>query len=135
MGYIKKLEKKGLIFIERSGSNIIKFDYDKSLIYHIKQDISTNIIDYLSFSLSKRANEKTNPKQPDYSGTFTLPCDVVLKANEKYLYGGWLLTDGSINLKFTPIKDIKKVEQAKIEDESSSYDDGINEMFNSLDDI
>ena len=118
---INRLERKGLIFVERNNDNsVICFDFHKSLIDYISNDIPVKTTNSLSFSLSKKAY-KNRPKQPDYAGTFTLPYDVLLKAHEAYLYGGWILSDGSINLKFTPVKDVNKVKQTEIEDESSAY--------------
>jgi hypothetical protein len=70
----------------------------------------------LKFSLARNTN-KTKPKQPEYSGTFMLKQDVVLKAGVKYLYGGWELTDGSINLQFKPVQEIFPTQQREIHEE------------------
>lgn len=134
LGIVDKLDKLGLIHVFRTPNNsieTIRFDENlKRLIYH-ESNAKTNKQDCLSFLLAKNIN-KIQPRQPDYQGTFTLPTDIVLKA-EKYLYGAWLQTDGSLNLKFTPAKDVgSPVKQTRIEDEPKILGDRIKDMFDSL---
>lgn len=129
---VNRLERTGLIHIVRgSAKKVLAFEFDQTLEKYIALPTQTDVADYLSFSLAVNSF-KTAIKQPHYSGTFTLPSDVILKANEKYLYGGWVQTDGSINLKFTPIKDIKKTEQTTIENEPQIVSEIIGNMFDYL---
>lgn len=127
---VNKLDKLGLIIIERGWNNQVEnIVYSEDLIRYLNTPFKSKIVDYLSFSLSKKDN-KTTARQPDYSGTFTLPTDVVLKSGVKYIYGGWIQTDNSINLKFTPISDIESVKQTKTEEEPKIISDIISDFFN-----
>ena len=132
---ITKLDKLGLIQTRRNDRNYLDaIEIDPRLIHHLQEPTkakSNKTPDYLSFSLSKKLN-KTEAKQPDYGGTFILPTDIILKANETYVYGGWILSDGSINLKFTPAKDIHVVEQTTLENEPQTVRDIIEGMFNNM---
>ena len=127
---VNRLESFGLIHIERNDRNnsVTNIEFDTNLKNYIKRPIITKFEDYLSFSLTKKDN-KTNIKQPDYSGTFTLLTDVVLKAGVKYIYGGWVQTDNSINLKFTPLSEIVTAKQTDIENESKIAKDILSDML------
>ncbi len=131
---VNKLHNLGLIFIRRDDySNYVhSFEFSESLESEISEKINTNIVDYLSFSLVKKAS-RTEIRQPHYSGTFTLQSDVVLKAGEKYIYGGWEQTDGSINLKFTSIREIeKRTIQSDIEKEPEHISSVLNDFFDEI---
>jgi len=130
---VNKIEDLGLINVERTnGGTIIEFQSDSRLKNEISGSFEKKTLSYLSFSLAKKAN-KNKPRQPDYSGTFTLKNDVILKAGEKYLYGGWIQTDESINLKFTPLKDIDPgAEQTEIENEPKLVGAIIKELYDDL---
>jgi uncharacterized Zn finger protein (UPF0148 family) len=132
---ITKLDKLGLIQTRRNNRNYLDaIEVDPRMLHHLKDPTKgdkVNMPDYFGFSLSKKLN-KTTPNQPDYGGTFILPTDIILRANETYVYGGWILSDGSINLKFTPAKDIHVVEQTTFENEPQKVRDIIEGMFNHL---
>lgn len=130
---VNKIEKLGLIKVERTnGGKSLEFQCDPRLKNEIRGNFEKKAVTYLSFSLSRKTNKITS-RQPDYSGTFTLKNDVLLKAGEKYLYGGWIQTDDSINLKFTPIKDITPgAEQTEIENETKLVGDIIKDLFDPL---
>ncbi|MEH6306927.1 hypothetical protein RYH73_14840 [Olivibacter sp. CPCC 100613] len=85
----------------------------------------------LKFSLARNTN-KTKPKQPEYSGTFVLKQDVVIKAGVKYLYGGWELTDGSINLQFKPVEEIFPTQQRDIREEPGFIGRQVEQLYNDL---
>ncbi|MCL9806796.1 hypothetical protein NAT51_14775 [Flavobacterium amniphilum] len=138
-----KLEQLNLIIIERdSYKTVLNIYFDErveNIISRnnrieniIPRNSTIEIKDTLSFSLSKKLN-KTKQNQPDYSGTFILKNDVVLKAGVKYLYGGWSQTDDSINLKFTPLGSIPyKPIQSEIENEPKLVEDILKDFFNVL---
>lgn len=131
---VNKLNNLGLIFIRRDdfSNHVHSFEFSEKLENEILQEINTNIVDYLSFSLVKKMN-RTEVRQPNYSGTFTLQSDILLKAGEKYIYGGWEQTDGSINLKFTPIREIeKRTIQTDIEKEPKHISDILNDFFDEI---
>ncbi len=133
-GVLNKLNKLGLIQLVRNNNYVNAIEVDPMLLHHIEKSVkitSTNTPDYLSFSLSKKRN-KSEVKQPDYGGTFILPTDIILKANETYVYGGWILSDGSINLRFTPAKDVHVVEQTTFENAPQKVRYIIEGMFNNL---
>lgn len=130
---VNKIEKLGLINVERTnGGKSLEFQYDPRLKNEIKGNFEKKTVTYLSFSLSKKTNKITS-RQPNYSGTFTLRNDILLKAGEKYLYGGWIQTDESINLKFTPLKDIDPgADQTEIENEPKLVGNIIKDLFDDL---
>ena len=134
-GVINKLDRLGLIHVVRTHRGSVEaITFDESLESYIYQGFKpkTNRPDYLSFMLKKNI-DKIEAKQPDYHNTFILPTEVVFKANEKYLAGAWLQTDGSLRLKFTPTKDIGySVNQTRIEEEPKFLGDIIKGMFDSL---
>ena len=98
---------------------------------HIKRPASLKSVDCLSFSLARKEG-KREVKQPDYSGTFTLPTDIILKAGVKYVYGGWSQTDNSINLKFTPASQLKTVRQTTLDSEPEHTKDILSRMYTGL---
>ncbi|MCL9804613.1 hypothetical protein NAT51_03710 [Flavobacterium amniphilum] len=128
-----KLERLNLIIIERHhNKTVLNICFDERVENVIAKNYKMEAKDSLSFSLAKKLN-KTKQNQPDYSGTFILKNDIVLKAGVKYLYGGWSQTDDSINLKFTPLESIPENPiQSEIESEPKSAKDIINEFFNVL---
>ena len=109
-------------------TTVVKIEFDENIVKFITKPTSSQSEDSLSFSLAKKEH-KTKPKQPDYSGTFTLPTDIILKAGVKYIYGGWIQTDLSINLKFTPLANIVSVQQTDIENEPKLAKDILSEMY------
>lgn len=126
---INKIEKNGLIQVDRNGwkNSVTNISCDSRLKNYIKKPKTLKNVDYLGFSLAKR-EQKTSVRQPDYSGTFVLPTDVILKAGVKYIYGGWVQTDNSINLKFTPLQDIDTVKQTTIDQEPKILGDILKNM-------
>lgn len=130
---VNKLESLNLIFIERDlYDRIIDFHFDPRLKDKINNTNSSEVKNTLGFSLEKKIN-RIKETQPHYGGTFVLKEDVILKAGEVYLYGGWIQNDQSINLKFTPIEKIKQAPtQTNLDHEPEHISDIINSMFNEL---
>lgn len=129
---VNKLEKLGLIVIERGYENRVEnIDYSNELMNHLTTPIKTKVSEILSFSLLKKDN-KISARHPDYSGTFTPNTDIILKAGVKYISGGWILSDNSINLNFKPLANSDVPIQTKIEEEPKIVGDLINQMFNPL---
>ncbi|MFW5871625.1 MAG: hypothetical protein ACOCUT_00815 [bacterium] len=124
-----------MIHIERSefGGGIKRFLFPQILEQEFaNNNIADTELDFLGFSLAKNFN-KTNVRQPDYSGTFVLKRPVKLDADVKYIYGGWLNTDGSINLKIQPISNlVQKVENRDTSGEPTHVKNLIENLFNSL---
>jgi len=132
---IGSIEKKGLVVISRSPSKgVIEFLYPVKLekLLLIKENNSINDeLDFLSFSLSKNLN-KTLGRQPDYSGTFKLKRPIRLEAEIKYIYGGWVNSDGSINLKIQPLKKIQNVKHGTLENEPTHIKSILDDLFKSI---
>lgn len=128
---IERLETIGLLFIEREWDQVKNILAPSNIKFYFNNMMGKNIDNELSFSLSKRLLRAT-PKHPHYSGTFTLQTDVILKAGVKYIYGGWEQTDQSINLKFTPADQIKKVHQTTEVEETPSIGELIFNMNNKI---
>jgi RNase P subunit RPR2 len=130
---VKRIEKLGLIEIEREDSgSIIRFLFPAILEKEIFTDsaIGNVELDFLGFSLAKNIH-KTNVRQPDYSGTFILSRPVKLEAEIKYIYGGWINTDGSINLKIQPLANItQRVENNDMSSEPTHIKNIIENLFN-----
>ena len=132
---IKRIKRLGLIEIERNeyDGSIIRFLFPQDL----EQEFGNNNfvdteLDFLGFSLAKNIN-KSNVRQPDYSGTFVLKRPVKIDAAVKYIYGGWLNTDGSINLKIQPISSlVQKVKNRDTSGEPTHVKNLIVNLFNSL---
>lgn len=104
---VNKLEKLGLINIARNiYGSVNHFESDFRLVEEIKLLPETKKQFELGFSLVKKTN-RLKTTQAHYAGTFELKEDVILKAGVKYIYGGWIQTDESINLKFTPLENIQ----------------------------
>ncbi len=101
-----KLQELGLIYINLFRREIEFAPGLEESIFDYLHKHNSNVAENLSFSLAKKLN-KTSVKQPDYGGTFNLTEDVLLKANQDYIYSAWVQTDGSINLKFTPLKELQ----------------------------
>jgi hypothetical protein len=134
---VGNIEKKGLLCVKRNSyKSVIEFHFPEQLeqiLLRDNKDIINEELDFLSFSLSKYIN-KTQIRQPDYSGTFILKRPVRLVANVKYIYGGWINTDGSINIKIQPLDNIvQKVEHGTIENEPTHIKNIMNEFFNYID--
>lgn len=152
---VNKLERCGFIRILRNQfQSVLGFSFDQSLfnlliekveakeepIESSFQDISANINerktptqseDYLNiFAFSLMKNEfKGNDRQPNYKGTFTLKKEIRLEEGVKYMYGGWINSDGSIHFKFQPIDSfVSIIEQGSFENEP----DEIKEKFFNL---
>lgn len=117
---INMLEKLSLICVIRnSKGNVEKFEFNDELVTllndnepmveegQIKQEVGTYNFNIPPNKFRKKANS------PDYSKEFTLPVDVTFEKGVEYLVGAWVLTDGSINIKFTP-KDQVFVSKDKI---------------------
>lgn len=130
---VNKLESLNLIFIERGlYDRIIDFHFDPRLKDRINNTNSSEVKNTFGFSLEKKVN-RTKETQPHYGGTFVLKDDVILRAGEVYLYGGWIQNDQSINLKFTPIEKIKQAPtQTNLNHKPEHISDIINSMFNKL---
>lgn len=134
---VNKLERLGLIDVLRGDNNsIISFDFLEELEVEILN--FDEIIEHqpvlrnnLSFSLAQKLT-KTRSTQPDYSGVFILPTDVLLKKGVEYIYGGWVQSDGTINLKFTPKDEVFPTTQKDIEAEPEHIKDIISKMNNDL---
>ena len=126
---VNKLNKLGLIHIVRDLNNngVLDICFDKSMYQYLSEFVRNSLkSDCLAFSLSKKTN-KQSLNTPEYGGTFKLEYDVIIKANEEYLYGGWIQTDGSINLRFTPSKDVKP-SAIQTNFENSSWNNQENDM-------
>lgn len=134
---VNKLERLGLIDVLRGDNNsIISFDFleqleDKILNFDEIIENQPVLRNNLSFSLAQKLN-KTRLNQPDYSGIFILPTDVLLKKGVEYIYGGWVQSDGTINLKFTPKDEVFSTTQKNIEAESEDIKDIISNMNNTI---
>lgn len=118
---INKLEKLRLIYLEKNGRHVREFHFLEELaseifFLEVKNEEFNNVKNDFGFSLAKKIN-KQKPQQPDYSGFFILPTDIVLRKDVEYIYGGWIQTDGSINLKFTPKEDLFSVKHKDTEPE------------------
>jgi hypothetical protein len=134
---VGNIEKKGLIFIKRNSyQSVAEFVFPerlKQIFFGEDKEIQNTELDFLSFSLSKN-NNKSQIRQPDYSGTFILKRPVRLDADIKYIYGGWINTDGSINLKIQPLDNVvQKVEQGNIDNEPTHIKSILNDIFNNID--
>jgi hypothetical protein len=132
---VKRIERLGLIHIERSeyGGAIKRFHFPQILEQEFKNyNFVDTELDFIGFSLIKNFN-KSKVRQPDYSGTFVLKRAVKLDSDVKYIYGGWLITDGSINLKIQPVSNLEqKVENRDTSGEPTHVKQIIEKLFNSL---
>ncbi len=133
---VNKLERIGLISVLRSEKSVIGFDFlteleNKILNFDEKIETVLKPKNNLSFSLARKTN-KSKENQPDYSGVFVLPVDIVLKKGIDYIYGGWIQSDGSINLKFTPKEELYNVTHKDIEKEPKHIKDVMANMFSNL---
>jgi len=135
---VNKIERLDLVSVVRNGyGSVVNIEWDRRLPSLLEGSQTTDskgeVRDYYGFSLHKSKNQLT-PRHPYYSGTFTLETDIVLRANVKYIYGGWVQTDGSITLKFTPHdKIVKYPVQTSIEEEDESIRNVLDDMCNDLD--
>lgn len=142
-GYVNKFEGMGFRNVIRNGKPVTEFEFDERInetirnLFHTKTSLDKSgeptALDYLSFSLSRKENKQTN-RRPDYGGTFTLKRDVILRANVEYIYSGWIQTDGSINLKFTPLSNLqsKNVIQENVEHQPELVGEIIKNMFDEI---
>jgi len=133
---VGSIERRNLLFVRRNPSkSVIDFLFSDKLEEILLGKDETRIneeLDFLSFSMSKNIN-KTSIRQPDYSGTFILRRAIRLEAEIKYIYGGWLNTDGSINLKIQPLENIfQNVEHGKIENEPTHIKNILDNFFNKI---
>lgn len=132
---VSKLSKLNLVVVERAGNqSIIDFHFDERLegLIKPKNPVTSSTNDILSLSLCKKSNI-TKPEDPEYSGTFILPDNIIFKKNELYIYAGWRNSDGSITFKFTPANKInKKPIQGIIDDNPQAIGD-ILKMNNNFD--
>lgn len=107
---VDNLSKLNLVIVERTDSgSVVNFHFDERLEGLIinKIPVTSLINDVLSLSLCKK-NNSIKAGDPEYSGTFMLPEDIILNKNVLYIYAGWRNSDGSINFKFTPEHKITK---------------------------
>lgn len=123
---VHRLEGHGLIWTDRDWRNYIKaFHFKEELEGYLEGEINVNNNyvygknqewgakaddpdEVFKFMLRKNIRPES-VNSPQYSSTFQLEKDVVIKAGVEYLYGGWVNTDGSINFKFTPLASIQKM--------------------------
>lgn len=90
---VNKLERLNLICTERDlNDRIINFDFDLRLKDKINNSNLSEDQSILGFSLERKIN-RTNEMQRNYCGILILKEDVILKAGEVYLYGGWIQND------------------------------------------
>lgn len=131
-------EKERIESIERKEFNAMKWKtQQKNKQYKSYSSNDTEfdkeISNTLGFSLFKNKN-KTTSRQPYFSTVFTLSHDVILKKGEKYIAGGWIQTDQSLNVKFTPLSDLEnRTTHTDVENEPKSVKDILNDMYNDLD--
>jgi len=142
-GFVNKFEGMGFLNVIRNGNSVKEFEFDERINEAVRNFILTknyankgreaSTLDYLSFSLTKKENKLTI-KHPDYGGKFRLQKDVVLRANEEYIYSGWIQIDGSINLKFTPLSNLQSniVTQENIGNQPELVGEIIKNMFNEI---
>ena len=110
----------GFIYFPSYQKNIVEFapNFETEILNYkpIKElHPNTKMSENLRFTLAKKI-EKTSKTQGDYAGTFTLPNDVILKANQLYVYGGWIQPNGSLSISFTPAKDLNSTIQTKFDE-------------------
>jgi hypothetical protein len=136
---VNKLERIGLLNVIRGEDTVTGFEFldgleDQVLDYNEKisrLNEESTLINTLGFSLPKKLN-KTKITQPDFSGIFVLPTDVLLKQGVEYLAGGWIQSDGSINLKFTPKDEVFPTESKSVDNEPQHIKNILSKMYNSL---
>ncbi|TDL99523.1 MAG: hypothetical protein C4K58_06395 [Flavobacteriaceae bacterium] len=94
---IYSLEKLGLLKIERDRSNrVINIVCPEKLL---KVILSTK---NKEFSISLTSTKGNNTNEPEYSNSFVLESEVILKTGIIYTSEIWKLSDGSLNLKIFP---------------------------------
>ncbi|AOW08939.1 hypothetical protein [Flavobacterium gilvum] len=142
--YVYKFESLGFFNAIRNGIWVDKLEFDERINEAIKnlflnkadsdkdREPST-ALDELRFSLARKEYKQTI-NHPDYSGAFTLQRDVIFRAKEKYIYSGWIQTDGSINLRFTPVSNLQSsnVIQENIKNEPQLVGEIVKNMFNEI---
>ena len=121
--------KSQIIEILKTENDTLEYNHTTSINQYNRQDAP--IQNRLSFSLKPKLN-KTEARHPDYSGVFKLPTDVLLKQGVEYVYGAWVLTDGSINLKFTPKEDIFPTINEDLDDQPQSLKSHLDDFLSSL---
>lgn len=121
---LDKLEKLNLVIMERDfiKGNLV-YHFDKHLEDNMDEErlktfLSHKINDTFSFSLNKLHKDIFN-KDADYSGSFILKNDIILKRNIPYKYEAFIQSDGSITFKCAPDDKFS----------SRSMDDGFGETF------
>ena len=141
---VNTLSNLDLVIAEREGRSIVEFHFDKRLeslindhnpVIPVTPTSPTN--DVFSFSLCKK-RIITKAEDPEFSGTFILPEDIILTKGIKYIYAGWRNSDGSINFKFTPLNKInKKPFQGNIDNDPQAIGDilKMNNNFEKDDDV
>ena len=104
---LHKLEKLNLVFMQRGyGNGVLDFHFDDRLESIMKadrqkRDISQIIKDTFSFNLNKCHKDMLNT-EADYSGSFILEHDIILKGNTFFKYEAFIQSDGSISFKCAP---------------------------------
>ncbi len=108
---VNKLEKRFLLYVERNNDGrVVDFHFDSDLEQFFSDDVSDvnqnvndiSFLDSYTFNIPLVQSDFQTAKSPKYSKGFKLPVDVVFEKNTEYLVGCWTLTDGSLNITFTP---------------------------------
>jgi len=130
---VNKLERLNLIHVGRNiNGGVISFDFDPTLIYELDNYKNLNKQSNKNSFLTTKNSRFEEIKYHDI-GTFPLNDCLNLIPGEVYLYGGSIVENGSIYLKFTPVDKIDKApSQTTIENEPKPISDIINSMFNRL---
>jgi hypothetical protein len=110
--------------VKRKKENIAK------RIIHLPK--SKHPIEKMSFPLIKRSRTN-NSGELVYHNTIRFTHDIVFKADEEYVYGGWIQSDGSINLKIISIEKEGKIEYMNLENDLK-YTKDILQKFDNLPD-
>jgi len=104
---LNKLNELNLVIMERDrASGILGFHFDNRLQSLMEADrqktnMSQIIKDTFSFNLNKCHKDILNTKA-DYSGSFILEHDIILKRNTFFKYEAFIQSDGSINFICAP---------------------------------
>ncbi len=93
---------------------------------------SKHPIEKMSLPLIKRSRT-CNSGELVYQNTIRFTHDIVFKADEEYVYGGWIQSDGSINLKIISIEKESKIDYMNVENDLK-YAKDILQKFDNLPD-
>jgi hypothetical protein len=124
---VNKLERMFLLCVHRSGDgNVISFEFnsDFNTIFY-GSEIETSNVDGVSdqtntYNFNIPPNKfKRSANSPNYSKEFSLPVNVTFEKGVEYLVGAWVLTDGSINIKFTPKDQIFRSKDRSLTEEEN----------------